>query len=66
MVGNFPKSLEKAPVVEAVFEIRFKSSFPEEALAGLLYNHYKESAFNGLENIVNIIKSLENRIKKVN
>jgi len=51
MANNFPKSLEKDLVAEAVFEIRFKSSFPEEALAGLLYNHYKDSVSNGLEKL---------------
>jgi uncharacterized protein (TIGR04255 family) len=51
MANSFPKFLEKDLVAEAVFEIRFISSFPEEALAGLLYNHYKDRASNGLEKL---------------
>jgi uncharacterized protein (TIGR04255 family) len=51
MANNFPKSLEKDLVVEAIFEIRFQSNFPEEALAGLLYNHYREDVSNGLEKL---------------
>jgi uncharacterized protein (TIGR04255 family) len=51
MANNFPKSLEKDLVAEAVFEIRFKSNFPEEVLAWLLYNHYKDSVPNGLEKL---------------
>jgi len=51
MANNFPKYLEKDLVVEAIFEIRFKSNFPEEALAGLLYNHYKDRVSNGLEKL---------------
>lgn len=37
-----PKSLENCPLIEAVVEIRFKSSFPHNAIFGIIYNSLKQ------------------------
>jgi uncharacterized protein (TIGR04255 family) len=38
----FPKKITPCPIVEAIFEIRFNSSLPEDAIFGVLYNQFKD------------------------
>ena len=39
---NLPKKIAPCPIVEAILEIRFNSSLPEDAIFGVLYNQFKD------------------------
>lgn len=39
---ELPKIIDPCPIVEAIFEIRFTSSLPDDAIFGTLYNHFKD------------------------
>jgi uncharacterized protein (TIGR04255 family) len=39
---NLPKKIDPCPIVESIFEIRFSSSLPDDAIFGVLYNQLKE------------------------
>jgi uncharacterized protein (TIGR04255 family) len=40
--GKMPVSIEKSPILEAIFEIRFEPNIPGDAVFGLVYNAFKE------------------------
>ncbi len=40
-MDTYPKKLNKCPLVEAVFEIRFDSTVPEDAVFGIVYQSLK-------------------------
>lgn len=42
MKKPYPKRLRKSPIIEAVVEIRFQSSFPKQVIFGLLYATLQE------------------------
>jgi len=44
-----PKSIETCPIIEAIFEIRFESTVPGDAIFGIIYNEFKtETAISNL------------------
>lgn len=47
---NFPNSISPCPIIEAIFEIRFKTSFPPDAVFGLVY-HKLRNDFKNVENL---------------
>ncbi len=47
---EFPKSIFPCPIIEAIFEIRFKTSFPPDAIFGLVYNKLRQD-FKNVENL---------------
>ncbi len=38
---KLPLSINPCPIIEAIFEIRFESSFPGDAIVGIVYNRFK-------------------------
>jgi uncharacterized protein (TIGR04255 family) len=47
---KIPLSINPCPIVEAIFEIRFESSFPGDAVFGIIYNQFKDE-FHNVENL---------------
>lgn len=41
-MNKLPVSIDPCPIVEAIFEIRFESSFPGDAIFGIIYNKFKD------------------------
>lgn len=41
-MSQLPTKISPAPLAEAIFEIRFKSNFPADAIFGVIYNEFKE------------------------
>ena len=39
---KLPISIDPCPIIEAIFEIRFESSFPGDAIFGIIYNCFKD------------------------
>lgn len=39
---KLPKTISPCPIVEAILEIRFSSSFPDDAVFGIIYNQLKD------------------------
>ena len=39
---KLPFSIDPCPILEAIFEIRFESSFPGDAIFGIVYNEFKD------------------------
>jgi len=39
---RLPKKIEPCPITEAIVELRFDSSFPHDAIFGVLYNEFKK------------------------
>jgi uncharacterized protein (TIGR04255 family) len=37
-----PKRITPCPIAESIFEIRFESNLPDEAIFGVIYNNFKE------------------------
>jgi hypothetical protein len=42
MSVHLPEKIENCPIVEAVFEIRYSSKYPEDAIFGVLYAAVKD------------------------
>lgn len=40
-VSNLPKKINPDPIVESIFEVRFSSPLPEDAIFGILYSQFK-------------------------
>jgi uncharacterized protein (TIGR04255 family) len=43
---DLPKKITPCPIKEAVFELRFESSVPEDAIFGIVFNQFKEEFNN--------------------
>lgn len=41
-MANLPKKIDPCPIVESIFEIRFNSNLPEDAIFGIFYNQFKD------------------------
>lgn len=41
-MDKLPLSINPCPIIEAIFEIRFESSFPGDAIFGIVYNQFKD------------------------
>jgi len=39
---KLPLSINPCPIIEAIFEIRFESSFPGDAIFGIVFNQFKD------------------------
>ncbi|MDM8568357.1 TIGR04255 family protein [Thiotrichales bacterium HSG1] len=39
---NLPKRISPCPIIEAIFEIRFDSKLPEDAIFGIFYNKFQD------------------------
>ncbi len=46
IMTQLPKKISPCPIKESVFEIRFDSDFPEDAIFGILYEKFKEQYAN--------------------
>lgn len=46
IMTQLPKKISPCPIKESVFEIRFDSDFPEDAIFGVLYEKFKEQYAN--------------------
>lgn len=45
-MDKLPLSINPCPIMEAIFEIRFESSFPGDAIFGIVYNQFKDEFQN--------------------
>lgn len=45
-MDKLPLSISPCPIIEAIFEIRFMSSFPGDAIFGIVYNQFKDEFQN--------------------
>ncbi len=45
-MGKLPRSIDPCPIIEAIFEVRFESSFPGDAIFGIVYNQFKDEYKN--------------------
>lgn len=63
---KIPKKLEIIPILEALFEIRFETTSPEETNTGIIYNCFKDD-FDSLENfpIMNLPSEVRNSDEKL-
>jgi len=50
MTERLPSSISPSPIAEAIFEIRFSSNIPNDAIFGILYNEFKNE-FPIVENL---------------
>lgn len=41
-MDKLPISISPCPIIEAIFELRFSSSFPGDAIFGIVYNQFKD------------------------
>jgi uncharacterized protein (TIGR04255 family) len=41
-MDKLPLSINPCPIIEAIFEIRFESSFPGDAIFGIVFNQFKD------------------------
>lgn len=41
-MGKLPLTIDPCPIIEAIFEIRFDSSLPGDAIFGVVYNQFKD------------------------
>ena len=41
-MNKLPFSISPCPIIEAIFEIRFESSFPGDAIFGIVFNQFKD------------------------
>lgn len=41
-MSKLPCSINPCPIIEAIFEIRFESSLPDDAIFGIVYNQFKD------------------------
>jgi len=41
-MDKLPLSINPCPIIEAIFEIRFDSSFPGDAIFGIIFNQFKD------------------------
>ncbi|MEA3416431.1 MAG: TIGR04255 family protein [Thermodesulfobacteriota bacterium] len=41
-MNKLPVSINPCPIIEAIFEIRFESSLPDDAIFGIVYNQFKD------------------------
>ena len=41
-MNRLPVSIQPCPIVEAIFEIRFESSYPRDAIFGIIYKQFKD------------------------
>ena len=41
-MNKLPVSINPCPIIEAIFEIRFESSLPDDAIFGIIYNQFKD------------------------
>ena len=48
-MASLPKKINPCPIVEAIFEVRFKPSFPENAVFGILYKQFGDEQLNFVE-----------------
>lgn len=39
---NLPVTIDPCPITEAIFEIRFETSFPDDAIFGIIYKQFKD------------------------
>jgi len=47
---KLPISINPCPIIEAIFEIRFESSFPRDAIFGIVFNKFKDE-FGNIEQL---------------
>ncbi len=47
---KLPLSINPCPIIEAIFEIRFESSFPGDAIFGIVFNKFKDE-FKNIEQL---------------
>ncbi len=45
-MDKLPISINPCPIIEAIFEIRFESSFPGDAIFGIVFNQFKDEFQN--------------------
>lgn len=45
-MDKLPLSINPCPIIEAIFEIRFESSFPGDAIFGIVFNQFKDEFQN--------------------
>ncbi len=45
-MDKLPLSINPCPIIEAIFEIRFESSLPGDAIFGIVYNQFKDEFQN--------------------
>jgi len=45
-MDKLPLSINPCPIIEAIFEIRFDSSFPGDAIFGIIFNQFKDEFQN--------------------
>ncbi|MCK5741688.1 MAG: TIGR04255 family protein [Chlorobi bacterium] len=48
---SLPDKIEKCPITEAIFELRFTSDFPDEAIFGIIYAEVKDDFKEGHESL---------------
>jgi uncharacterized protein (TIGR04255 family) len=41
-MNKLPVSINPCPIIEAIFEVRFESSLPDDATFGIVYNQFKD------------------------
>ena len=41
-MNELPCSINPCPIIEAIFEVRFESSLPDDAIFGIVYNQFKD------------------------
>ncbi len=41
-MNELPCSISPCPIIEAIFEVRFESSLPDDAIFGIVYNQFKD------------------------
>ena len=41
-MNKLPVSINPCPIIEAIFEVRFESSLPDDAIFGIVYNQFKD------------------------
>ncbi len=47
---RLPVSINPCPIIEAIFEVRFESSFPRDAIFGIAFNKFKDE-FRNIEQL---------------